>query len=346
MDKIQNLLLFLSCIIFCSTSCREKDSLSLPRSTPSEEKFSEISLNDYLMCVDTSLHTNKLSSFMLLRNGKVIAEKWYGNNNPSTQYRTYSASKTFTAIAVGFAINEKLIKLEDKVISFFPDDVPDSISSNMQDMCIEDLLTMQTGHASDPTELTNDEYGSWEKIFFEAPVEYQPGTHFVYNSLASYMLSGIIQKVTGMEMIDYLQPRLFAPLQIVNAKWVNSPTGINVGGDGLYVTTEDMAKFGQFLLNKGKWNGQQLLPAEWIEEASRLHVSLPPLSDEIKKEDSGYCYQMWRTPRNGFAAQGYLGQFIIVLPDQNAVIVNTADNENTQFQESQIWKKIFPGFQE
>ena len=165
------------------------------------------------------------------------------------------------------------------------------------------------------------------------------------------MLSAIVQKVTGDKLVDYLYPRLFRPLGIVNVKWQESPEGINCGGWGLYLKTEDLAKMGQLFLQKGKWNSKQLLPESWIEEATTSKIaSLPsgmrPENLTMKPQDSdwlqGYGYQMWRCRHNGFRADGAAGQYIIVLPEKDAVIVTTANINDMQAEINLIWKHILP----
>jgi CubicO group peptidase (beta-lactamase class C family) len=169
--------------------------------------------------------------------------------------------------------------------------------------------------------------------------------------MATYVLSAIVQKVTGEKVIDYLYPRLFRPLGIVGATWQESPQGINTGGWGLYLKTEDLAKMGQLFLQKGEWNGRQLLPAEWIEAASSAQVESLPAGVrrenlKVKAKDSdwlqGYGYQMWRCRHNAYRADGAAGQYIIVMPDQNAVIAITANLGDMQAEINLVWKYLLP----
>ncbi|MEJ7711398.1 MAG: serine hydrolase [Pyrinomonadaceae bacterium] len=188
----------------------------------------------------------------------------------------------------------------------------------------------------------------WVKAFLATPIVHQPGTKFLYNSLATYMLSAIVQKVTGQKIIDYLTPRLFVPLGIQGMDWEVDPQGINTGGWGLRIKTEDMAKFGQLYLQKGSWEGKQILPKEWIEEATTAKIEQGPVwvSPQTKKDSSdwlqGYCYQFWRCRYNAFRADGAFGQFIIVMPDQDAVIVLTAETPDMQDEINLIWKFLLP----
>ncbi|RHO74885.1 class C beta-lactamase-related serine hydrolase [Parabacteroides sp. AF48-14] len=307
-------------------------------------------MDNYLKDVENS--KQDLHSIMVLQHGKVIAAKWMGEGDENKPHVLNSVSKTFTATAIGFAVAEGKLKVTDKVISFFPDKLPAEISPNLKNMEIRHLLTMSCGHDADPTGLVRKQEGTdWVQGFLAIPVVHEPGTFFVYNSLGTYMLSAIVQKVTGQKVIDYLTPRLFQPLRITGASWTESPQGINCGGWGLYLKTEDLAKMGQLFLQKGKWNGKQLLPESWIEEATTSKIaSLPsgmrPENLTMKPQDSdwlqGYGYQMWRCRHNGFRADGAAGQYIIVLPEKDAVIVTTANINDMQAEINLIWKHILP----
>jgi CubicO group peptidase (beta-lactamase class C family) len=287
----------------------------------------------------------ELHSIMILKDGKVVYERWFGEHAPAMPHVMWSVSKTWTSMAVGFAVSEGKLSVEDKVISFFPDDLPETVSENLAELRIKDLLSMSVGHDNDPTGANRDRQGSWEKYFLGYPIPHKPGTKFVYNSLATYMLSAIVQKVTGEKIIDYLTPRLLEPLGIIGSRWDESPSGVNIGGWGLYVKTEDMAKLGQLLLQRGKWNDQQVLPEAWVEEATTRKILQDP---NVKPEESnsdwnqGYCYQIWRCRSNGFRADGKDGQFIVVLPDRNAVVVLTANIGDMQAELNLVWDHILP----
>jgi hypothetical protein len=208
------------------------------------------------------------------------------------------------------------------------------------------LLTMSVGQEPDPTHIIVPSDSNWVKAFLALPVIHDPGTKFLYNSMATFMLSAIVQKVTGEKVIDYLKPRLFDPLGIEGMDWEVSPRGINTGGWGLRLKTEDMARFGQLLLQKGKWNGKQIVPAEWIEEASSFKIDQAPGVDQAVKDSSdwmqGYCYQFWRCRNNGFRADGAYGQYIIVLPEKDAVIAITAESPDMQDEINLVWNYLLP----
>ena len=317
-------------------------SQSLPRALPNEV-FPSGAADAFLQAIQKN--KMELHGMMILKDGKVVYERWFGENSPETPHVMWSTSKTFTSMAVGFAVAEKRLSLDDKVVSFFPDDLPAEIPENLAELRVRDLLTMSVGHETDPTGAIRNQAGRWEKQFFAHPIPHKPGTKFVYNSIATYMLSSIIQKVTGEKLVDYLQPRLFEPLGITGAKWESNPQGVNIGGWGLYIKTEDMAKLGQLLLSKGAWKGKQILPESWVEEATTKKILQDPNVDPEKSDSDwkqGYCYQIWRSRHHSFRADGKDGQFIIVLPEKNAVVVLTAHIGNMQAELNLVWEHLLP----
>lgn len=293
-----------------------------------------------------------IHSMMVLQHGKVIGEKWQSKGDPGTTHIMNSASKTLTSTAAGFAIAEGKLRLEDKVISFFPDKLPAKVSENLKRMTVRDLLTMNSGQAKANTTAQRQTKQDWVQAFLAEPVPHKPGTFYAYNGLGTYMISAIVQKVTGEKIFDYLTTRLFRPLGITGISWDESPQGINCGGWGAYLKTEDMAKIGQFYLQKGKWNGVQLLPENWIIEASKAQVSSRPggMTDDVYKQKNpaendwmqGYGYQIWRGRHNTFRADGAQGQYIIVMPDQDAVIAITADLQDMATELNLVWENILP----
>ena len=200
---------------------------------------------------------------------------------------------------------------------------------------------MSTGH-QDEVNLRDET--NWVKAFLAHPVPHKPGTHFKYNTPATFMQSAIVQKVTGEKVVDYLRPRLFEPLGIAPPKWDENPQGISLGGYGLYLKTEDIAKLGQLYLQNGVWNGKRLIPAEWIQEATSKQVSNG--SDPTKDWDQGYGFQFWRCRHGAYRGDGKDGQFCIVLPKQNAVIAITANTGDMQGELNVVWDKLLGAFQD
>ena len=337
--KITLLLLILSAGLFAQSS--------LPRSTPEAEGVSSQHILNFLDAATTSDH--EYHSLMILRHGKVVAEGWWNPYGPDLKHTMYSVSKSFTATAIGFAVAEKKISLEDKVISFFPEETPATVSQNLAALRVKHLLSMSAGQEPDPTGpvVISD---NWVRKFLSIPIVHEPGTKFLYNSAATYMLSAIVQKVTDLKVMDYLKPRLFQPLGIQGIDWEVDPRGNNVGGWGLRLKTEDMAKFGQLFLQKGSWNGKQILPASWVNEASTMKIMQDPNAPQAKKDSSdwlqGYCYQMWRSRNNSFRGDGAFGQYILVLPEKDAVIIITSETDNMQTELNLVWKYLLPAFQD
>ena len=197
-----------------------------------------------------------------------------------------------------------------RCLKFFPDDVPAEPSANLKAMRVSDLLRMSTGQQTEPPRSPDE---VWTKVFLAQPVPFKPGTHFLYNTSATYMLSAIVQKATGMTVLDYLGPRLFEPLGIEHPTWETSPQGMSTGGYGLSIRTEDIARFGQLYLQKGQWQGKQLVPAAWIEAATARQTSNG--SDPNSDWAQGYGYQFWRCRHGAYRGDGAFGQFCVVLPD-------------------------------
>ncbi len=294
-----------------------------------------------------------IHSVMIVKDGSVIYSHWQSEGVDSVPHVLHSVSKTFTATAVGLAIADGKMALTDKVIDYFPDKLPAEVSDNLKAMTVRDLLTMSCGHDEEPS-LHGSPDQDWVTVFLAHPVVHEPGTFYLYNSLGTYMLSAIVQQVTGEKVVDYLTPRLFEPLHIDKPRWEESPQGINCGGWGLYLKTEDLAKMGQLLLQNGEWNGQQLIPAEWVAEMSKKQVeSINPgtrieqaaergMTKETSDWMQGYGYQMWRCRPGCFRADGARGQYIIVVPDKNAVIAITSNVEDLQGELNLVWNRILP----
>lgn len=308
----------------------------LPRATPESQGVDPAAV---LAFVEAADKLDALHGVMLLRHGHVVAEGWWAPYDAASPHMLYSLSKSFTATAVGLAIAEGKLSLHDPVLKFFPDDAPAEPSANLKAMRVSDLLRMATGHQTEPPRPADQ---SWVKAFLAHPVPFKPGTHFLYNTSATYMLSALLQKATGQTLLDYLKPRLFEPLGIAGPTWETSPQGISTGGYGLSVRTEDIAKFGQLYLQKGKWDGKQLVPEAWVAEATARQVAngSNPRSDW----DQGYGYQFWRSRHGAYRGDGAFGQFCVVLPEQDAVLVVTAGVKDMQAVLDLAWDKLLPAF--
>jgi len=314
---------------------------ALPRSTPEQQGISSAAILAFVNAADS---VDAMNSFMLVRHGHVVAEGWWAPYDAKTPHIFYSLSKSFTSTAVGLAVAEGKLSLDDEVLKFFPEDAPAEPSANLRAMRVRDLLRMSAGHQTEaglwawsttvptPTEKLT-------RIFLAHPVPFKPGTHFMYNSPATYMLSAIVQKATGTTVLDYLRPRLFDPLGFENPTWLASPQGVTTGAFGLTGRTEEIARFGQLYLQKGMWNGRQIIPAAWIAEATARQTSngSAPTSDW----DQGYGYQFWRS-RHGFRGDGAFGQYMLILPDQDAVVAITSGVRDMQSVMDLVWNKLLP----
>lgn len=318
----------------------------LPRSKPEAEGVDSKGIIDFVNATRGS--KTEFHSFMLVRHDNVVAEGWWNPYGPDLRHSLYSCSKSFTATAVGFAIHEKKLSLDSKIISFFPDQLPASVSDNLAQLTVKDALMMSDGQDPEPSRVSADT--NWVKGFLAAPIVHKPGTVFLYNSLGTYMLSAIVQKVTGQTVLEYLKPRLFAPLGITGMDWETDLKGVATGGWGLRLKTEDMAKFAQLFLQKGRWNGKQILPMGWAEEASTVKIIQHPNLPQAKKDSSdweqGYCYQMWRCRNNAYRGDGAFGQYIIVMPDQDAVLAVTAETSDMQGEINLVWKYLLPAMRQ
>ena len=307
----------------------------LPRSTPEAQGVSSAAILDFVETANREVKS--MHSFVLVRHGHIIAEAWWKPESAEKPHVLWSLSKSFTSTAVGIAVSEGRLSIDDPVLKFFPEESPSEPSANLKAMRVRDLLTMSTGH-QDEVNLRNE--SNWIKAFLTHPVPHKPGSHFKYNTPATFMQSAIVQKVTGQTVLEYLQPRLFEPLGIEQPKWDMNPQGISLGGYGLYLKSEDIAKFGQLYLQKGQWQGKQLIPSEWIEQATSKQVSNG--SDPTQDWDQGYGFQFWRCRYDAYRGDGKDGQFCIVLPKLDAVIAITANTSDMQAELNLVWNKLLP----
>ena len=311
------------------------DAASLPRSSPERQGVSSAAVLGFVEAADSQL--DSLHSFMLVRHGNVVAEGWWTPYDAESRHELYSLSKSFTSTAVGLAIAEGKMTISDSVLSAFPDEAPADASNNLKAMRVRDLLRMSAGHQAE-VKLGPDVLSP--KNFLAHPVPFKPGTHFLYNTPATFMASAMVQKATGQTVLDYLKPRLFEPLGIANPTWDANFQGISLGGYGLSVRTEDIAKFGQLYLQKGKWHGKQLIPAAWVEEATSLQTSngSNPKSDW----EQGYGYQFWRCRNGAYRGDGAHGQYCVVMPEQDAVVAITSGLGDLQAVLNLVWDKLLP----
>ncbi|MEU4387006.1 serine hydrolase domain-containing protein [Promicromonospora sp. NPDC023805] len=313
----------------------------LPRSTPVAEGVDPAAVR---RLVDRLDRLENVHSVMMLRHGRVIAEGWWHPHTADRPHTMFSVSKSFTSTAVGLAVHEGLLTLDDKVIDLLPDDAPADPSAHLRAMRVRDLLTMTTGHSASTMDGINQTISlpgsGWARAILAQPVEHEPGTRFVYNTGATYLLSAILHRLTGQRLLDYLTPRLLAPLGITHAEWEQDPDGIDTGGFGLSITTEEMAAFGQLYLQGGVWEGTQLVPADWVAAATAGQVPNGP--HDWPEWKQGYGYQFWQCRHGAYRADGAFGQYIVVWPEKDVVITMTSGLADLQSVLDVVWDTLLP----
>lgn len=305
------------------------------RATPESQGISSDLFAALLRELDASKDT-EMHHFMALRHGKVICECNFAPYPKGMWHITHSMCKSITGMAIGMLIEEEKLKLDENIYDIFPDHINAFSKIFRPVITVENLLTMTSGITFNESGIVSG--NDWLGSFLNASVNGKPGTEFQYNSLNTYVLSAIVTKRTGETLTEYLTPRLFGPLGITKYYWETCPKGITKGGWGLFLCAEDMAKLGQLYLQRGKWNGQQLVSEYWIEISTARHL-------KTQNDTYGYGYQLWMEQRPGsFEYNGMLGQNVIIYPDMDMVLVTNAGNKE-MFQDCimlNIIRKYFP----
>lgn len=284
-------------------------------------------------------------SFMLLRRDRIIAETWWKPYKKEYKHELFSCSKSFVSIAFGIAQGEKLVSLDDRLVTFFPEKMSEKVSGRMKKVTMRNLLTMASGHRICPMAgLLTAGKKDIVKAFLETELDYEPGSTFVYNSAATYMVSAVLRKATGMNVREYLDEKLFRHIGIKPAQWDCCPMGTNLGGWGFWAKSEDLLRFGRLLLNKGNWNGKQLVPADYMAEATSFQIDNS--SNDSPDWKLGYGYQIWQTSYNSFRCDGACGQYILVMPQQDLVMAVTAGVANMQQVLTAFWETVYPYLQD
>jgi len=314
----------------------------LPRSTPEEQGVDPRRLAALVAALAGDPPERELRALVVVRHGHVVAEGArppYATDRP---HALYSLSKTFTAAAVGFAVDEGLLGYDDLVVDLVPDEVPTSGLSaderaRLGRLTVRDLLTMRSGHEVEPEVYPQ---ARWVAAFLSAPLAHEPGTHFLYNTAATYVLAALVERATGQGLLAYLRPRLLDPLGFARATWEISPEGHAMGGFGLSAAPLDIAAFGELLLRDGAWQGRPLLPEGWVALASQAHAPAVP-GDDRSDWAQGYGFQMWRS-RHGFRGDGAFGQFCLVLPEQDVVVAMSSAVRDLQVPLDLVWEHLLP----
>ncbi len=308
------------------------------RATPESQNIPSKRIKDFLQALagDASLN---MHSIMILRNGKVICETSFGANDMRIWKSTFSACKSITSLAIGMLSDEGRLDLDEKVINIFDKHATPLLRVKLANLTVRDLLTMTSGIVfNEAISMTETD---WVKSFLNSTMKGEIGKTFNYNSLNTYMLSAIIRQITGEGLTEYLEKRLFKPLGITNVFWEKCPKGIEKGGWGLYIRMEDMAKLGQLVLQKGKWNGEQLISEEYIAEATKPHMDAPE-----SYGDFNYGYQIWVGRKlNTFLFNGMFGQNVLCFRDNGIIVVTNAGNDE-MFQQSNYFRLVQQYFSE
>ncbi|WP_328869099.1 beta-lactamase family protein [Streptomyces sp. NBC_00287] len=316
---------------------------ALPASTPASQGVEASGIHAFLDALETDPDIEP-HSLMIMRHGRLVASGWWAPYTAERPQLLYSLSKSFTSTAAGFAVAEGLLRLDDPVISYFPELDADVTDPRSRAMLVRHVASMASGHEAETVEraraLDPDEL---VRGFLRLPPEHDPGTVFAYNQPTTYTLARIVQRVSGQSLTDYLRPRLFDPIGIGEVAWLRDRAGRELGFSGLHATTDAIARLGQLYLSRGMWDGRQVLPESWVAEATRLHTANDqgPMGGADWRQ--GYGLQFWMS-RHGYRGDGAYGQFCMVLPEHDVVIATTAATVEMQRMLDLVWTHLLPAF--
>jgi CubicO group peptidase (beta-lactamase class C family) len=313
----------------------------LPRSVPSAEGMDARSVLGFLdRLAERSVECH---SIMVARHGRVVAEGWWAPYSAGRPHLLYSLTKSFTSVAVGFAVADGQLKLDDRVADVL--DVPAELSARASQLSVHHLLTMTTGHRDDTlAEAWRLEPADLVKGFLRVPAPDPAGTRHAYNNPTTFVLARMVERATGQSLPDLLDDRLFGPMGVTGAEWDRVASGAAFGFHGLHLTTEAVAAFGELLLRQGRWGGRQLVARDWVEQATRCQVGTEQTRDGWRTADwlCGYGYQFWMS-RHGYRGDGAMGQFCLVIPEYDIVVAMTAATTDLQAPLDAVWDCLPPG---
>nr|WP_193555471.1 serine hydrolase [Streptomyces sp. ST1020] len=313
----------------------------LPRSTPAASGISSRSIS--LLLDQLAARSVECHSIMVVHRGHVVAEGWWAPYSADRPHLLYSLTKSFTSIAVGLAISDGLLALDDRVVDVLPDHVPDDVSEQGSRITVHHLLSMTAGYPVDSlAEAWELEPGDLVKGFLRLPFA-AVGTRHTYDNATTFVLARMVERVTGLGLAEFLDERLLKPMGIDHAEWDRVASGAVFGFHGLHLTTEAVAAFGELLLREGRWGGEQLVPREWVALATARHVETLPSEDGTDNADftCGYGYQFWMS-RHGYHGHGAFGQQCVVVPSHDLVIAITAQAETQDIFDA-LWECLLPG---
>ncbi|MCL2516522.1 MAG: beta-lactamase family protein [Microbacteriaceae bacterium] len=308
--------------------------MAMELSSPESLGIDPAAITRFADALDAGKHG--VHGLVIARHGRVAAEGWWHPYRPEDPHMMFSVSKTFTSLAVGLAISEGLLALDEPTHAVFPE------LREIPGQTIRHLLTMTTGHPDDlwGVFMALPER-DWAELFFESPAPYPPGEHYVYSTASTYALAAAVTRRTGVSVSEYLTSRLFQPLGWETPFWERDARGIEHGGTGLKLTTRQLAQLGQLLLQRGEWEGRQLVPAEWVDQASSWQTRNPWFEPSIESR-LGYGFQLWRSS-HGFRADGMCGQFAVVIPELDLVVTTTSGSSDANQILTTIWRELLPG---
>ncbi|GIG66195.1 serine hydrolase domain-containing protein [Phytomonospora endophytica] len=316
----------------------------LPRSAPAASGVSSRAISallDRLAADSVECH-----SIMVVRHGHVVAEGWWAPYSAARPHLLYSLTKSFTAVAVGLAIADGLLSLDDRIVDVLPDRVPDGIPEQARRLTVHHLLSMTVGRDTDSlTEAWQLEPDDLVKGFLRVPFSAPEGTRHAYDNATTYVLARMVERATGRGLPELLDERLFTPMGVDHADWDRVAGGASFGFHGLHLTTEAVAAFGELLLRGGRWGDRQLVPREWVELATGRHIETRQVEGWSVNPDTlrGYGYQFWMS-RHGYRGEGSFGQYCLVLPEHDLVVAVTgARTGGGETVLDPVWECLLPG---
>ncbi|WP_437665265.1 serine hydrolase domain-containing protein [Sorangium sp. So ce1182] len=315
----------------------------LPRSAPAASGMSSRSIAALLDRLEAQ--AVECHSLMVVRHGHVVAEGWWAPYSAERPHLLYSLTKSFTSVAVGLAIADGLLSLDDRVVDVLPDHVPADISEQGRRLTVHHLLSMTAGHRTDSlAEAWQLEPGDLVKGFLRVPFTEAEGTRHTYDNSTTFVLARMVERVTGRGLPELLDERLFRPMGVEHAEWDRVASGAAFGFHGLHLTTEAVAAFGELLLRGGRWGDRRLVPREWVELATRRHIETRQIEDWSENPDSlcGYGYQFWMS-RHGYRGDGAFGQLCVVVPSHDLVVVVTGAITQGEAVLDPLWECLLPG---
>ncbi len=313
----------------------------MERATPESQGISSAAVAEW---VRAEGEQDAIHSFVLVRHGRVIAQGAWAPYDLDRPHQLYSHSKSFTATAIGFLVDDRRLDLDRRLVEIFPDRFPTDADPKALALRVRDLLTMNTGFDGSDNMCAHPEEPDWLKSFFATKPGVWPGTRYRYDSCATYALAAVAERISGKPMMEFLRERLFDPLGFGEVYSHVSPTGVACGGYGMYARTPDLAKFGLLYLNGGEWNGRRLLSRDWVRlaTAKQTKSGFPPADEPVTDWTSGYGFQFWRCLHGAYRADGSHGQFTIVMPEQDAVVSMTACATDMGRMLRLVWDVLLP----